>query len=184
DHVVVESVPQHGRERAGTELSFVVSPGVAKIIRSEVEDEMSEFDFFGDIMWDIGLWEKRIEVIKRKMKAMADDQGRNTHMKDSGELGDEAMRMVHERMGIHRDLRKLMENSHIELVGLVGGNMQLNGIKRSKIVSMCDMEVANLEQCVSNLSRLRDTITNFRNNLKAKKAAAVTPQNFKNFNVT
>ncbi|TVU04278.1 hypothetical protein EJB05_50152, partial [Eragrostis curvula] len=59
DHVVVESVPQHGRERAGTELSFVVSPGVAKIIRSEVEDEMSESDFFGDIMWDIGLREKR-----------------------------------------------------------------------------------------------------------------------------
>ncbi|TVU40154.1 hypothetical protein EJB05_13604, partial [Eragrostis curvula] len=36
----------------------------------------------------------RIEVIKRKMKATADDQGRNTRMKDSGKLGDEAMRMV------------------------------------------------------------------------------------------
>ncbi|TVU50102.1 hypothetical protein EJB05_01459, partial [Eragrostis curvula] len=116
--------------------------------------------------------EKRIEVIKRKMKATADDQGRNTRIKDSEELGDETMRMVHERIGIHKDLLKLMENSHTELVGLVGGNMQLNGIERSKIVSMCDMEVANLEQCVSNLSSLRDTITNFRNNLKEKKAAA------------
>ncbi|TVU06701.1 hypothetical protein EJB05_49926, partial [Eragrostis curvula] len=37
--------------------------------------------------------EKRIEVIKRKMKATTDDQGRNTRMKDCGELGDEAMRM-------------------------------------------------------------------------------------------
>ncbi|TVU20724.1 hypothetical protein EJB05_30319, partial [Eragrostis curvula] len=106
------------------------------------------------------------------MKATTDDQGRNTRMKDNGELGDEAMRMVHERMGIHRDLMKLMENSHTELVGLLGGNTQLNRIERSKIVSICDMEVANLEQCVSNLSGLRDTITNFRNNMKAKKAAA------------
>jgi hypothetical protein len=81
------------------------------------------------------------------MKATADDQGRNTRMKDGGELGDEAVRMVHERMGIHRDLLNLMENSHTEIVGLVGEKMQLNGIERSKIVSMCDMEVANLEQC-------------------------------------
>ncbi|TVU06711.1 hypothetical protein EJB05_49939, partial [Eragrostis curvula] len=102
-----------------------------------------------------------IEVIKRKIKATTDDQGRNTHMKDSEELVDEAMRMVHERMGIHRDLLKLMENSHTELVGLVGGNMQLNGIN-----------AARLSQFVSNISGLHDTITNFWNNLKARKAAA------------
>lgn len=42
-------------------LSFIVSPEVAKIIRSEVEIEMSESDFFGDIMWDIGLREKRYQ---------------------------------------------------------------------------------------------------------------------------
>ncbi|TVU50319.1 hypothetical protein EJB05_01686 [Eragrostis curvula] len=92
-------------------------------------------------------------------------------MKHIMELADEAMRMVHERMGIQRDLLKLMENSYIEL-GLVGENMPLDGIERSKIISMYDMHLADLEQCVSNLSGLRDLITNFWNNLKAKKAAA------------
>ncbi|TVU16790.1 hypothetical protein EJB05_36945, partial [Eragrostis curvula] len=119
DRVVVESLPRHGRERAGTELSFVVSPGVAKIIRSEVEDEM-------------------IEVIKRKMKATADDQGRNTRMKDSGEQGDEAMRMdeldhEEEETNLYALQRLKRVEANEEIFRNLGLPGTLNGDSRNKV---------------------------------------------------
>ncbi|TVU45986.1 hypothetical protein EJB05_05496, partial [Eragrostis curvula] len=104
---------------------------------SEVEDEMSESDFFGDIMWDIGLREKRIEVIKRKMKATADDQGRNTRMKDSGELGDEAMRMdeLHheeEESNLYALQRLKRVEANEEIFRNLGLPGTLNGDSRNK----------------------------------------------------